>query len=79
MGDWRQPFHASPASEVFGFLISWATNTSVVVGACTKLADPAWLPVSTNALNGGSAYFRGTAAGLRRTYLKVLGSYLDSE
>jgi len=41
----------------FGFIISWATNTSVVVEACTNLAQPAWLPARTNTLANGSAYF----------------------
>jgi len=41
----------------FGFIISWATSTPVVVEACTNLAQPAWLPVKTNTLAGGSAYF----------------------
>ena len=41
----------------FGFVISWATNTSVVVEACTSLANPAWSPVATNTLNNGSSYF----------------------
>ena len=41
----------------FGFTISWATNAPVVVEASTDLANPTWLPVSTNTLNSGSAYF----------------------
>ena len=41
----------------FGFIISWATNTSVVVEACTNLANPVWSPVSTNTLTDGSSYF----------------------
>ncbi|MGD0261859.1 MAG: leucine-rich repeat domain-containing protein [Verrucomicrobiota bacterium] len=41
----------------FGFTIAWATNTSVVVEACTNLANPAWIPVSTNTLIGGTNYF----------------------
>jgi hypothetical protein len=40
-----------------GFIISWATNISVVVEACTDLANPVWIPVSTNTLTGGSSYF----------------------
>jgi hypothetical protein len=42
----------------FGFLISWATNISVVVDACTDLANPIWSPVGTNVLVSGSSYFR---------------------
>jgi hypothetical protein len=41
----------------FGFTISWATNTSVVVQAATNLANPVWIPVSTNTLTGGTSYF----------------------
>jgi hypothetical protein len=37
----------------FGFIISWATNTSVVVEACTALANPTWSPVGTNTLIDG--------------------------
>jgi hypothetical protein len=41
----------------FGFTISWATNASVVVEAATNLANPVWLPVSTNPLTNGTNYF----------------------
>jgi hypothetical protein len=41
----------------FGFTISWATNVSVVVEAATNLANPVWLPVSTNTLIGGTNCF----------------------
>ncbi len=41
----------------FGFTISWATNISVVVEACTSFANPVWQPVQTNTLTGGSCYF----------------------
>ena len=41
----------------FGFIISWATNISIVVEACTNLADPLWSPLATNTLTGGSSYF----------------------
>jgi len=39
----------------FGFHISGPSNTVIVVEACTNLAQPVWLPVSTNALDGGGA------------------------
>ncbi len=42
----------------FGFIVSWATNLSVVVEACTNLASPIWQPVATNTLTGGSSYFQ---------------------
>jgi hypothetical protein len=45
------------SSNGFNFTISWATNVSVVVEAATHLANPVWLPVSTNALTGGTNYF----------------------
>jgi hypothetical protein len=41
----------------FGFIISWATNLSVVVEACTNLANPIWSPVRTNTITNGSSYF----------------------
>ena len=41
----------------FGFTISWATNVSVIVQTCTNLANPAWIPVATNALSNGTNYF----------------------
>ncbi len=41
----------------FGFLISWATNASVVVEASPGLTTPVWTPVSTNTLTGGSSQF----------------------
>ena len=41
----------------FGFTISWAANTSVVVEACTNLSNPVWQPVQTNTLTTGSGYF----------------------
>ena len=41
----------------FSFIISWATNLSVVVEACTNLVNPSWSPVGTNTLTGGSSYF----------------------
>jgi hypothetical protein len=44
-------------SNRFGFVISWSTNVSVVVEACTDVANPTWVPVGTNTLTGGSSYF----------------------
>ena len=41
----------------FGFIISWATNASVVVEACPDLANPTWSPVGTNTLVEGWSYF----------------------
>jgi hypothetical protein len=44
-------------SNNFGFIVSWAPNTQVVVEACTNLANPVWSSVATVTLTGGSAYF----------------------
>jgi hypothetical protein len=41
----------------FGFIISWATNTSVLVEGCTNLANPVWTPLQTNTLTNGWFYF----------------------
>ena len=41
----------------FGFIISWATNISVVVEVCTNFVNPAWQPVQTNTLTDGWCYF----------------------
>ena len=41
----------------FGFNINWARGETVVVEACTNLANPDWQPVQTNTLTTGSAYF----------------------
>lgn len=44
-------------SNGFGFTISWATNASVVVEACSDLGNPDWEPVQTNILNNGTFQF----------------------
>jgi hypothetical protein len=41
----------------FGFTISGASGTVVVVDACTTLSNPVWVPVRTNTLSGSSVYF----------------------
>jgi hypothetical protein len=41
----------------FGFTISWANKNSVVVEACSNLAQTVWSPIATNKLTGGSSYF----------------------
>jgi len=41
----------------FGFIISWATNISVVVEACTTLTNPTWSPACTNTLTEGWSHF----------------------
>lgn len=44
-------------ADGFGFLMSWATDSAVVVEASPALALPNWAPVSTNTLNGGTSQF----------------------
>jgi len=41
----------------FGFNIAWASGQTVVVEACTNLANPVWSPIATNILTGDSSYF----------------------
>jgi hypothetical protein len=41
----------------FGFTITGTPNIPIVVEATTNLANPAWTPVGTNTLIGGSSYF----------------------
>ena len=41
----------------FGFTISCATNSPVVVEAATNLASPVWVPIQTNALVNGAFSF----------------------
>jgi hypothetical protein len=44
-------------NKQFGFNVSWTTYVPVVVLAATNLTNPAWTPVSTNALTNGTFYF----------------------
>ena len=46
MGDTN--FGVQPAG--FSFIVSWATNATVIVQACTNLAHPLWQPLQTNTL-----------------------------
>lgn len=41
----------------FGFNITGTNDFTVVVEACTNLASPVWVPLSTNTLTNGSCYF----------------------
>jgi hypothetical protein len=45
------------AGGQFGFNLTGPTNATIVVQACTNLANPVWIPVSTNLLTGGSSSF----------------------
>ncbi len=44
-------------SNQFSFIVSWATNLSVVVEASTDLTGKNWTPIQTNALNNGVVNF----------------------
>jgi hypothetical protein len=41
----------------FGFTISWATNTTVVVEASADIGSATWSPLFTNSLANGTSYF----------------------
>lgn len=45
------------ASSQFGFNITGSTGLVIVVEACTNLANPVWVPLSTNTLTGGTSSF----------------------
>ncbi|MFA6172767.1 MAG: leucine-rich repeat domain-containing protein [Kiritimatiellales bacterium] len=48
-------------SNRFGFNITGTNDFTVVVEACTNLAEGVWVPVETNTLTGGSAQFSDPA------------------
>ncbi len=48
---------AGMQNNQFGFAITGTNNFTVVVEACTNLANPVWTPISTNILTGGTSYF----------------------
>jgi len=59
---WKPVIETSDASfgvrtNRFGFTIAWADDRAVVVEATMNLANPAWIPVSTNTLPDGISYF----------------------
>jgi hypothetical protein len=59
---WRPEVKTSDASfgvklNEFGFNIVSADDMIVVVEASSNLANPAWSPVGTNSITGGSSYF----------------------
>lgn len=45
------------SNNQFGFNITATNNFTVVVEACTNLANPVWTPLQTITLTNGSAYF----------------------
>jgi len=44
-------------TNCFGFTFTNGGSPTIVVEACTNLLNPAWSPLATNTLTGGSAYF----------------------
>jgi hypothetical protein len=44
-------------SNKFNFTVSWATNASVEVQACTNLANPVWQVIQSGNLSNGTNYF----------------------
>jgi len=40
----------------FGFIMSWATNASVVIEASTTLPVPTWLAISTNTISASAGW-----------------------
>ena len=52
---------AGPSFEVrsnqFGFNVTRASGRTLVVEACTNLANPIWLSLQTNTLTGDPFYF----------------------
>ncbi len=54
----------------FGFTIAGTSNLAVVVSACTNLSNPVWIPIETNTLIGGAAYFSdpGSTNRIQRFY-----------
>ena len=48
---------ATTTGGQFGFSITGPTNATIVVEACTNLANPVWIPMVTNTLNNGTNFF----------------------
>jgi uncharacterized repeat protein (TIGR03803 family) len=57
-------------SNRFGFNITGTSNLVILVEGCTNLVNSIWVPVATNILTGGSAYFSDPGWGnyFRRFY-----------
>ena len=53
--DWGPSFGVQ--TNAFGFVVSWATNLSVVVEGCSDLANSIWSPLSTNALTTNRRFY----------------------
>jgi hypothetical protein len=44
-------------AQQFGFNISWASGPTVIIEACTNLAQYVWIPLATNTLSSNMVYF----------------------
>jgi hypothetical protein len=44
-------------TKPFGFTITWASDSVLVVEAATSLNNPIWSPLATNTLAQGSSFF----------------------
>jgi hypothetical protein len=52
-----QPDSFGVYTNQFGFSMTGNSGLAVVVEASTSLATTTWIPLATNTLNSGSAYF----------------------
>jgi hypothetical protein len=43
-------------NNAFGFNVAWASGQTIRVEACSDMASPVWIPVSTNVLSADSFY-----------------------
>ena len=59
---WNPPLQTGSGSfgvltNAFSFAFTGVSNQTVIVQACTNLANPVWVPVATNTLTGGTSQF----------------------
>jgi hypothetical protein len=54
---WNPQMQAAVQMNQIGFNLTGPTNAVILVEACTNLANPTWVRLGTNTLNGGSSYF----------------------
>ena len=59
---WQPQIRANDAAfgvqtNQFGYSVHWSSGMTVVVEACTSLANPVWYPLQSNLLTGNSWYF----------------------
>jgi hypothetical protein len=53
----QMEFNDAINSNVPALKVDWASGQTVVVDACTNLANPVWQPIETNILSSGASYF----------------------